>query len=412
MALFFCATVRLCRFGATPVIAPTSWLSDLALAGAAALNLLIAWRRGSAHLLALALIMAAAVPVALNDSRTVLVSCPILTLLVGFVGRRRERNVLLGFGMLLVVAVYANWAMGSPLSGDAYRWMPAPVVAPLVLLTSVVFMALLPLWRDAPCDTAAGGATAFVNTVFGYGIFLVHTYAVGHPWFTTLQSLATVALLGVAALLWWRRQSQVATFFYAMCAYAALTVAIVHVAVVPNVFVWLSIESVVVVATAIWFRSQFIVITNFVIYVVVVLGYLLANPAETGVSLGFGLVALVSARILNWQRHRLALKTELMRNAYLVSAFAIFPYALFHLVGARYAALAWVGLAVIYYGLNLVIQNQKYRWMAHATLVLTTGYLLVPGHEGLTLPVRLASFVALGAAFLGVSVTSTLTRPR
>jgi hypothetical protein len=43
---------------------------------------------------------------------------------------------------------------------------------------------------------------------------------------------------------------------------------------------------------------------------------------------------------------------------------------------------------------------------------LTTGYLLVPGHEGLTLPVRLASFVALGAAFLGVSVTSTLTRPR
>jgi hypothetical protein len=83
---------------------------------------------------------------------------------------------------------------------------------------------------------------------------------------------------------------------------------------------------------------------------------------------------------------------------------------LYHLAGARYAALAWVGLAGVYYALNVVIRNQKYRWMAHATLVLTAGYLLVPAHDGMTMALRLTSFIALGAAFLGVSVMSTMSR--
>jgi hypothetical protein len=68
---------------------------------------------------------------------------------------------------------------------------------------------------------------------------------------------------------------------------------------------------------------------------------------------------------------RLELKTELMRNAYLLSAFVVFPYALYHLVPGRYVGLAWVGLALFYYLMNLIVRSQKFRWMGHVTLLFT-----------------------------------------
>jgi hypothetical protein len=119
---------------------------------------------------------------------------------------------------------------------------------------------------------------------------------------------------------------------------------------------------------------------------------------ETGVSVGFGLVALVSARLLNWQQNRLELKTEFMRNAYLLSAFIVFPYALYHLAAPRLVALTWVALAVGYYALNRIVRNQKYRWMGHATLALTALFLVVAGPAHLEATWRIASFLALGSS--------------
>jgi hypothetical protein len=166
--------------------------------------------------------------------------------------------------------------------------------------------------------------------------------------------------------------------------------------------VWLSVQSLVVLATAIWFQSRLIVVANFLIYAVIVAGYVFFVERETGVSVGFGLVALLSARLLNWQQQRLELKTGLMRNAYLAGAFIVFPYALHHLVPARWVALTWVALAVAYYGLNQTMRNQKYRWMGHATLALTAVFLLVISIEPAW---RIASFLALGAVLLGVALT-------
>jgi uncharacterized membrane protein len=117
------------------------------------------------------------------------------------------------------------------------------------------------------------------------------------------------------------------------------------------------------------------------------------------------LVALVSARLLNWQQERLELKTELMRNAYLLGAFIVFPYALYHLAAARFVALAWVGLAVGYYVLNRLVRNQKYRWMGHATLALTALFLVFAGAARIEPIWRIASFLALGTVLLIVSLT-------
>jgi hypothetical protein len=197
----------------------------------------------------------------------------------------------------------------------------------------------------------------------------------------------------------------VSTFFYAMTSHAALSMAIIKAAPAPDVFVWLSLQSVLVVTTAVWFQSRFIVVANFFIYVAIVMVYAMIARRETGISVGFGLVALGTARLLNWQKSRLELKTELMRNTYLVSAFLIFPYSLYHLVPRMFVALAWIALAAGYYSLNLVAQNLKYRWMGHATLLGTLVYVLAVATRQFDPVWRVLTLLALGATLLTVSLS-------
>lgn len=411
MALFYCATLRLSFFGAHAVLPREAVAAHALATGVAALNLAIAWRRRSPFLFALALLIATSVPVMFGDSLTVLTACAVLPTITALAAARARWQPLLPISAALVFAAYGSWAMGNPLVGGQYHWTSEPAWAPLFLLLTLAIIGATPLLgRNGTPDEPAPGVAALVNCLFGYGLFLVHTYAIQAPRFALLHGFASALLLALAAGLWLRHRSTVATFFYAMTAYAALMMAIIHLTTLPDVFVWLSVESVMVVATAIWFRSRFIVVTNFLIYGFVVLGYMVLSTHETGVSIGFGLVALVSARVLNWQRHRLELKTELMRNAYLLSAFVVFPYALFHLVPTAYTAVAWIALALVYYALNFVIRNQKYRWMGHGTLVLTTVYLIVPGHAGFSVRHRVASLLVLGAVLLVVSLLFTRGR--
>lgn len=127
---------------------------------------------------------------------------------------------------------------------------------------------------------------------------------------------------------------------------------------------------------------------------------------------GFSDVALLTARTLNWQRDCLELRTDFMRNAYLDSAFVVFPYALYHMVPRVYVSLSWVGIAVVYYLLNLIVQNRKYRWMGHLTLLLTVGYVLVVGLTQLAPTHRIISFLVLGVVLLVVSFLFTRSRAR
>jgi hypothetical protein len=166
------------------------------------------------------------------------------------------------------------------------------------------------------------------------------------------------------------------------------------------------------VTTAIWFRSRFIIVANFLIYLAVVTCYMVLVQKETGISLVFGLVALTSSRILKWQKDRLELKTEMMRNAYLASAFVVFPYSLYHLVPRAYVTVAWVGVAVAYYLMNLVVRSPKYRWMGHLTLLLTALYVIVVGIFQLAPAYRIGSFLVLGTVLLAVSLIFTQVRAR
>jgi hypothetical protein len=413
MALFYFATLRLYFFGATPLLTTGSVTGRAVLVLVVAGNLVFAWRRRSAGLAGLALATGYATCLAVDGAGFVL---PVLALLAGLTvaGSLAGRWPALGLaGLLLNAATYLLWAAGNPLLGRPFQFLAAPAAAPGFLLAATLVLGLGPLLRrDDTAEDGVAKSCALLNCALGYGVFLLHTLAVHGAGFLADHLAASVVYLGLAVLFWVRRQTRVATFLYAMTGYFALSVAIVQAAAVPDVFVWLSLQSVIVVATAVWFRSRFIVVANFLIGAAIVLGYVLVTEHETGISLGFGLVALVSARLLNWQKDRLELKTELMRNAYLLGAFVVFPYALYHLAPVRYAGLAWVGLALFYYAMNLIVRNQKFRWMGHATLLLTTLFLVIVGTSRFEPVYRVLSFLALGTVMVIVSLAFTRMRKR
>lgn len=411
MGLWFFATLRLFFFGAQPALAIDSLAGRALLAAVVALNLGISWRKRSRSLVGFAVVLGYAAAVIAGAAEFVLPMITALALAGAAAQLRAGWRALSLVAIVAGFATYLVWAMGNPIRGGAYHFVSGPAVAPWTALGIVAVLgATAVAWARRAGEDALGNLTAFFNCALGYGVILLHTAAAFPATFVVTNVAASLAFLSLAVAFWGWTQSRVATFFYAMTGYGALSMAILKAAPVPEVFVWLSLQSVLVVVTAVWFKSRFIVVANFFIYVAIVAGYVLMAERESGISLGFGLVAVGSARILNWQKGRLELKTELMRNAYLVSALLVFPYALHHLVPRTFVALAWVGLAAVYYGISLVMRSAKYRWMGHATLLFTMIYAVAIGTRQFEPVYRVLSFLALGAMLLIVSLTFTRAR--
>lgn len=412
MALFSFASLRLCYLGDRHALAADSAAGGLVLALTAGINLAAALRRGSAWLTGLALFTGFACALAVGTPAFGLALVGLFALAAVGAGLRLGTSAPVLVAMPLAYAAYASWALNDPVVGRPLQAAAGPAWAPAVLLVCMVaFSAGLLRLTRGDREQMAPNAGLVLNPLVAYAIFLAHTLASFEPRMAAYQAAAAAVLLALA-LLHARERDAVGSFVCAMTGFAALSLGIIKATEPPDVFVWLSVQSVVVVATAIGLRSRFIVVANFAIYLGILACYVATDHAERGVSIGFGVVALLTARLLGWKQGRLELKTGLMRNAYLIAAFFIFPYALYHLVPGAWVALAWVGAALLYYLLSAVLHNPKYRWMAHATLLLTAVYLAVAGLRHLDPVLRTVSFLVLGGVLLAVSLVFTRLRAR
>ncbi len=286
--------------------------------------------------------------------------------------------------------------------------VPLPYINILFLLIYAVIFSLGNLLREKsqPEDGKIVIST-ILNCLGAYGLYLIITISEFKDVLPVSHLLSSIVFLSLSILFWVKEKSKYSTFFYALLGYFALSVAIIAQFNVPNFFVWLCWQSLLVVSTALWFRSKIIIVANFVIYLGLFIAYLILAGKISLVSLSFGVVALLSARIMNWQKDKLELKTEIMRIAYLTSAFFIFPYSLFHIVASEYVALSWIGVALFYYFMSRLLNNKKYRWMALLTLILTVLYVLIIGITMLDPSYRIVSFIALGIVLIVTSILYT-----
>jgi len=413
MVLLFFSTLRLFFFGSAHAMEIESLGAPLLLLATAAINLGVAVRQRSPWLLGLAISMGLLAVLVIGTPWVVFGCIALLASFAAWAAVRHQWPGLLVFSIPAVYSTYLLWLINRPWAGRPFQILAEPVVGIYFLLVyAMIFTAGALRRKEKSLDDPATIAAVLFNCGAGYGIFLLQSLKMETGLFTPAHLTAAIVFLGLAVAFWKSEASRIPTFFYAMTGYLALSVAIARHFPSPEVFIWLSAQSLVVVATALWFRSRLIVVANFFIYVAIVLAYMVAAKQESGISLGFGIVALLTARILNWKKERLELRTELMRNAYLASAFVIFPYALYHLMPRAYVSLSWVGVALAYYLMNLMVQNPKYRWMGHLTLLLTVGYVVVVASTEFGSTYRIVSFLVLGTVLLVVSLIFTQVRER
>jgi len=412
MALLIFATLRLCYFGAPSLLDPASLPAAACLTLAVALNLAIGWWRRSVFLTGLAMVTGYVAALAVGTPWYVFGMVTVLAVVAGLALVQRDWPWLVVFATPCAWLTYLLWALGNPVVGNRVDVVAGPFAGVCLLLVWMTVHGLaMTLRRDHTTEEPVAQAASVLNCG-GYCLFLLHTFICYRDWFVVVNIAAALILLGMAVMFWVRERSQFATFIYAMTGYGALSMALIKAAEVPHLFVWLSAQSLLVVTTAIWFRSRFIIVANFLIYLAVVACYMALVRQENGISLVFGVVALTSSRNLKWQKDRLELKTELMRNAYLTCAFIVLPYALYHMVPQAWVALSWVGIALFYYVMNLLTKARKYRWMGHNTLLLTVVYILLMGVGKLEGTQRIISFLVLGTVLMAVSLVFSVIRAR
>ncbi len=414
MALLYFSVLRLFFFGAEHVLSVESMAGRLLLLAIVAANIAIALRRQAAWLTAIALLTGFVTVVAIGTPGVVFMGVTVLLAIGAWAAVTRGWPWLQLFVIPAGYLAHLLWLINRPWQGRSVELASRPAAGIYVILAFVSINAMASLLRrDRDEESFATILAVLLNCGAGYQLFVLATMGGAPVHFGPAHLAAAVVFLALALAFWTRVRSQITTFFYAMTAYLALSVALAKLVPVPELFIWLSVESLVVVATALWFRSKLIVVGNFFVYLGIVTAYMaVAASAESGISIGLGVVALLTARILRWQQERLDLRTELMRNAYLASAFVIFPWAMYHLVARAWVPVSWVLLAVTYYVMNLVVRSPKYRWMGHLTLLLTAFYMIVIGIFQLAPAYRIASFLLLGTVLLIVSLIFTMVRAR
>lgn len=404
LALLYFCTLRLTFFSDQPVITDIR-LEIFLLSLVVALNLYIAVRRNSIYLIALNLVLGCATAIVSNQPFMLFSITALMAMLtVYFQVKFQWRNLIIA-GILLVYFTHLIWFINNPFINKEMHLVLIPQNNILFLLLYTAIFASANLLRSK--EIAEDDQIVFntvLNCLGGYGLYLIIASVAVTTHYPIYHILASGLFLALAIIFWLKEKSKSSTFIYSFIGFLALSVAIIARFEGADIFVWLCWQSLLVVAAALWFRSKIIVVANFIIFSIVFLSYLFSIKEASLVSLSFGVVALLSARIMNWQKHRLEIKTEFMRNAYLAVTFIVFPYSLYFTVAKNYVSLSWVGVAIFYYLMSIILKNKKYRFMALYTLVLTILYIFIIGIASFEPIYRIVSFLVLGVVLLAAAL--------
>ena len=404
LVLLYFSTMRFQYFALAPTISSHT-IEILLLAAVAGFNIFIALRKKSVMLTGIG-ITTGYITAILSDHPIVMFL--ILSFFAGLItilNLKYKWNGLFLYGTLATFFIHFMWFLNNPLLGNKITLNNDPELNLYFILLYIIIFTLANLFRESKdVETGSVKVSGFVIAAGGYGLYLIISVLRFQPNIVFLHLLSSVLLLGISIVFWISEKSRYLTFFYAILGYTSMSVAIIANFPSPDFFVWLCWQSLLVIGTSSWFRSKFIIIANFIIYLGIFIVYIVIAGEIGTFTLSYGIVALVSARLLNYRKENLNLKTEFMRNAYLGVAFIIFPYALYNSLPSGYIAISWIAVALIYYVLSIYLKNKKYRWMALLTIVLTVFYILLIGTTQLEPIFRVVSFLILGIVLLVISM--------
>jgi len=217
----------------------------------------------------------------------------------------------------------------------------------------------------------------------------------------------SVVCLAYSVVLQARSSLKITASMYALYGFMAMSVAFYGILGLPEAYMLLSAQSFLVVSMALWFRSRFIVVMNTILFLMILIFYLLSSGKHDPTNFSFMLVAFITARIINWKKERLNIKTEHIRNFYRVAGFVMSLIAFFHAVPDSYITGSWIAAALLFFLVGRLIKNIKYRWLAIATLIASGIKLIFVDLADIDIGFRVLMFLLLAIISITVSILYT-----
>ncbi len=398
----FISVLRLHFFSTSPIIT-NDYILALLLLVIITLSMFLAVKKNTQGIAALGTILLSATALVSNNSVMTFLLLILLSLSTVYFNKKFNWLILFWVGIFGTYISHLIWYLNNPLLGNELGFRTESQYNIIFLLAYLIIYALGNLPSDSNIkEDLQTSSISFFNCALFDGLFVLILFTSNAN--AGFHLLAALVLITISIIYWTKQQSKYSTFLYSMSGYLTLSIAIVLLTPHPDYYFWLGLQSVLVISTAIWFRSKIIVVANFIIFITIILAYLITEFHSGLTLVTFGIIALVSARILNWKQMRLELKTEQMRNIYLLVGLLVIPYALYRSVNIEYVSLTWIALSLSYYILSILLKTKKYRWMALITLLLTVGYSFILGLSSSDTSFKIISFLSVGIALIITSV--------
>ena len=405
--ILFYITLRLHFFSTTPILT-NSALSVILLLLVVAFQVYLSIRDRSQTFAILSVLFALTTAV-ISDSTYFMLSLVILTAAGGIYYFYKFNWVpLLIITVFLTYISFILWLFGNPFMGHPAEMISESHSGVIYLFGLGASFALVLLLRkkDESSDDFIIGVTIINGILFTILLLLVVLRFFSTD-YVSLFTIITICCLIYSTFLHSKIDWNFASAFYALYGFMAMSIALYGLFGFPGVYLLLSVQSLVVVSMALWFRNRLIVVMNSLLFLTILAIYLLSSKPVDGVNFSFAIVALISARVINWKKSRLQIRTDLIRNLYMIEGFFMVLFALSHSVPRQFVTLSWTLAALLYFILSILLKNVKYRYMALATMSCTAIYLFIVDLARIELIYRVLALLFLAAISIGISIYYT-----
>lgn len=376
--LLFFSTLKLHFFIDNPIIS-NKFAGLILLLVVSGVIMFISVRRKYKVLTGLSFILIAVTSV-LSDSTHIMLILATLISIAGSVFLYRFGWIrLLSLSIFLAYSINLLWMFGNPMIGNQFLLESNHQLGFIYIFFIAAIFSLIALM---PVKEGFYNSNIIIRSIVfnGIGFSLLITlfiFTFFKDNYTIPTGLIALYCLVYSIILKFRSKSEITAALYALFGFVTLSICIYGIYDFPRAYFLLAIQSLLVVSMAIWFRSKFIVIMNSILYVILLMIYLTTVGTGDIMNISFSVVALATARILNWRKERLTIRTELIRNFYLITAFLMILYTLYNLVPNHYITLSWTAAALIYFLASFILKNVKYRYMALGNMIAAALFLFM-----------------------------------
>ena len=402
--LLFYITVRLHFLTASPLITG-KFVPIVLLLLLVAVQVFLSVSHKSQTFAAIAVLFSLATAI-LADSTNITLPVVLVTAAgVIFCYRRYNWEPLLIATMFLTYLSFFNWLFGNPLAGHTMEMITAHHFGVVYLLGLGTCFSILSLFRkkDSVSDDFLISVIIINGIIFTLLLLLMVLRFFSKDYVALFSALTVYALI-FSIILHSKSDWKFASAFYALYGFMAMSIALFGIFGFPNVYLLLSVQSLLVVSMALWFRNRLIIVMNSILFLTILIIYLLSSGNESSVNFSFALIALISARIINWKKSRLQIKTDLIRNLYMIEGFIMMLIALLNAVPKQFVTFSWTMGALIYFIISLLLKNIKYRYMALGTMICSAFYLFIVDLARIEIIYRVLALLFLAAISIGISI--------